>query len=100
MVKDNKPLDSNDGDWYEKGRRLARLGSHREAIEAFDQAIEEDSLNAEAYFARGASQYTLGNYREAGDDMDAAAILGCRDAQLWSKHAVYSATRDVDDEQE
>ena len=92
--------DSNGSDWYEKGRRLARHGNHREAIEALDLAIEEDPLNADAYFVRGASQYALGNYRDAGNNLDAAAILGCRDAQIWSKHAFYSASGDADDERE
>ena len=90
--------DSGNRDWYEKGRCLARHGSHREAIQALNLAIQNDPLNADAYFVRGASHYALGNYRDAGDDLDAAAILGCRDAQFWSKHAIYSATRDVDDE--
>ena len=97
MVKNSQPLDSSGSDWYEKGQRLARHGSHREAVEALDLAIEEDPLNADAYFVRGASQYALGNYREAGDDLDAAAILGCRDAQFWSKHAIHPATGDADD---
>ena len=98
-MKNSQPLESNDRNWYEKGRRLASQGSHKEAIEVLDLAIAEDPLNADAYFVRGASQYALGNYRDAGDDLDAAAILGCRDAQFWSKHAVHSATRDTDDEQ-
>ena len=100
MVKDRQPSDSYDGEWYHKGRRLSRHGSHREAIEALDLAIKENPLHADAYFIRGASQYALGNYREAGDDLDAAAILGCQDAQFWSKHAIYSATGDADDEQQ
>ncbi len=100
MVKERQPLSASDPDWYEKGRRLASRGSHRKAIEAYDRAIEENPLHADAYFVRGASLYALGNYREAAEDLDAAAILGCPDAQLWSKHAVYSATGDADNEQE
>ena len=86
--------------WYEKGRGLSRKGSHREAIEAFNLAIAENPLHAAAYFIRGACQYALGNFREAGDDLDAAAVLGCREAQFWSKHAVYSATNGADNEDE
>ena len=93
-MKKKQPSDCGDKDWYEKGRRLARHGSHREAIEALDLAIEKNPLNAAAYFIRGASRYALGRYQGAGDDLDAAAILGCRDAQLWSKHSVFSTTTD------
>ena len=75
-------------DWYERGQGLTRNGCHREAIEALDQAIAEDPVYADAYFARGACYYKIGRYDQAGDDIDAAAILGCRDAQFWSKHPV------------
>lgn len=97
MVKNRQPSDSGDRDWYQKGRRLARHGSHQEAIEALNHAIAEDPLNADAYFVRGASQYALGNYQEAGDDLDAAAILGCLDAQFWSKHSICTVTNNEED---
>jgi tetratricopeptide (TPR) repeat protein len=79
-------------DWFERGQRLARDGRQREAIEAFNLAIAKDPAYAEAYFVRGACYYALGSYRQAGDDIDAAAVLGCRDAQLWSKHAIQTLT--------
>ena len=87
-------------DWYEKGRRLSRHGSHKEAIEALDAAIQENPLHAEAYFIRGACHYALGNYQDAGDDLDAAAILGCRDAQFWSKHSFPPLATIAEDQQE
>jgi tetratricopeptide (TPR) repeat protein len=74
-------------DCFESGRRLARDGRHQEAIEAFNLAIAKIPAYAEAYFVRGACYYALGSYHQAADDIDAAAILGCRDAQFWSKHA-------------
>ena len=86
----------SDKEWYDEGRRLTRNGSHREAIKALDLAIDRNPLYAEAYFVRGACQYTLGNYRQAGDDLDAAALLGCRDAQFWSKYAIYPLENDVE----
>ena len=97
MVKKRQVGGYSDKDWYEKACRLSRNGSHREAIEALNLAIEKNPRFAEAYFIRGACQYTLGNYRDAGEDLDAAAILGCRDAQFWSRHAVHTATRDEED---
>jgi len=87
-------------EWYQRGQRLSRDGRHREAIEALNQAIAKDPTYAEAYFARGGCYYAQGRYDRAGDDMDAAAILGCRDAQFWSKHAIHPLTKSVDDRQE
>jgi len=82
----------SDKDWYEKGRRLTHNGNHREAIEALDLAIDKNPQYAEAYFVRGACHYAVGCYRQAGDDLDAAALLGCRDAQFWSKHSIHPMT--------
>ena len=87
-------------DWYERGQGLTLDGRHKEAIEALDQAIAKDPASAEAYFARGACYYKLGRYDQAGDDIDAAAILGCRDAQFWSKHSIPPVTIRADDRQE
>jgi tetratricopeptide (TPR) repeat protein len=99
MVEKSLLRDSSDKEWYEKGRRLSGRGRHRKAIEALSLAIEKNPFYAEAYFVRGACQYALGNYRDAGDDLDAAAILGCRDAQFWSKHSIHSPPNDTDDGQ-
>ena len=84
-------------DWYERGQGLKKDGCHREAIEALDQAIAKDPTCADAYFARGACYYKLGRYDEAGHDIDAAAILGCQDAQFWSKHAIPPSPIKADD---
>ena len=100
MVEKSQLPGSSDNDCYEKGRRLSRHGSHREAIEALNAAIKKNPMHAEAYFVRGACHYALGNYQDAGDDLDAAAILGCRDAQFWSKHSIHSVTKNTDDGQE
>ena len=83
--------------WYDEGKRLTEKSCHREAVEAFDLAIQINSWYAEAYLARGACHYVLGNYRQAGDDLDAAALLGCQDAQFWSKYPVYPSEKDSKD---
>ena len=87
----------SDEDWYEKGRCLTQDGRHREAIEVLNLAIDQNPRHAEAYFTRGACYYALGSYQQAGEDLDAAAVLGCRDAQFWSKYAIYSFVKDTDD---
>ena len=87
-------------DWYERGQSLTQDGRHKEAIEALDKAVAKDPACAQAYFARGACYYALGRYDLAGDDIDAASILGCRDAQFWSKHSIPPVTIRADDRQE
>ena len=72
-------------DWYEKGCRLKHAGKLKEALVAFSAVIDRDAGWAEAYFRRGVCHYLLGNCHLASYDMDAATVLGCRDAQLWSR---------------
>jgi len=71
-------------EWLDEGKRLKSENRYPEAIEAFNLAIQKNRRYAEAYFARGACHYLMGNYRQTGDDLDAAALFGCRDAQVWS----------------
>ncbi len=99
-MKKTEVLGFSAKDWYERGQSLTQDGCHKEAIEALDKAIAKDPACAEAYFARGVCYYTLGQYDQAGDDIDAAAILGCRDAQFWSKHSIPPLTIRADDRQE
>jgi len=70
---------------YEEGCRLAQAGKLQQALMAFTSVIDCNAGWAEAYFRRGVCYYLLGNYRLASHDMDAATLLGCRDAQLWSR---------------
>lgn len=73
---------------YAEGCRLTRAGQFAEAIGPFTQAIEMNIERADAYFRRGVCHYLLGNYHMANNDMDAATVLGCQDAQLWSRYAL------------
>ena len=84
----NTPTDNTTDarQWYRKGRILADAGKHREAVEAFTAALKKDAELGEAYFARSASHYLLGRYPQAAADLDAAALMGCRDAQFWSRY--------------
>jgi tetratricopeptide (TPR) repeat protein len=69
---------------FENGRQLMSEGLNKEAIQAFDLCIDMNIESAQALFNRGVCHYRLGNYRQAKDDLGAAAILGCKDALLWS----------------
>jgi tetratricopeptide (TPR) repeat protein len=75
-----------DKDWHWKGLNLKHRGQYQKAIRAFDQAIDHKIRLAEAYYERGVCFYKLGNYRQASDDLAAAALLGCKAAELWSKY--------------
>ena len=85
--------------WYDKGKRLTQENCHKEVLDAFNSAIRENPLYAEAYFARGACHYVMGNYRRSKDDLDAAALLGCRDAQFWSIYDTKKYRKSLDEEE-
>ena len=72
-------------DWYDRGHRLTMAGNYAEAVRAYSRAIELDVELARAYFGRAACHYVLGHYRWATEDLDAATLLGCADAQMWSR---------------
>jgi tetratricopeptide (TPR) repeat protein len=73
-------------DWYAEGRRRMSDGCNPEAIQAFNLAIDKKIECAQTYFNRGVCHYRLGNYRQAKSDLEAAALLGCKDALFWSKY--------------
>ena len=73
-------------DWYQKGVQLKQKGHYQKAIEAFNQAIDNEIKIAQAYFERGVCFYKLGQHRQATDDLAAAAMLGCEAAEFWSKY--------------
>ena len=67
---------------------MTHAGKLQEAVRAFSSVIDCNAGWAEAYFRRGVCYYLLGNCRLASYDMDAATLLGCRDAQLWSRYDI------------
>lgn len=85
MKSKDKKADANAHEWYDKGCELKRAGNLMEAVASFKKAIDCDAQFADAYFTRGACYYLMGRYQLAGMDMDAATLLGCQDAQLWSR---------------
>ena len=75
-----------DKDWHRKGLQLKHKGRYQKAIQAFDQAIDHKIKLADAYYERALCFYKLGNSQQAASDLAAAALLGCKAAEFWSKY--------------
>ena len=86
--------------WTDEGRELYRSGAIREARNAFQAAIKLAPEYGRAYFGRGVCHYRLGNYRRATEDINAAALLGCEDAGLWSRFEGGDAEENRGDDQD
>jgi tetratricopeptide (TPR) repeat protein len=84
--------------WAEKGRKLYLSGAYSEARHAFNAAIKMAPGYGRAYLDRGVCHYELGNYRRAAEDLNAATLLGCEDAQLWSRFEVRDVAELPEDE--
>jgi Flp pilus assembly protein TadD len=61
--------------WVDKGNELDKVGSHKQAIEAFTKAIAINSQNGAAYWHRGLAFDALGNHQQAIDDFSRALML-------------------------
>lgn len=88
MMQNEKKLRSAILTFYAEGCNLTHAGKLSEAVDTFTLAIENNVHRAEAYFRRGVCHYRLGNFRKTANDMDAATVLGCKDAQMWSRYAL------------
>ena len=55
-------------DWFEKGYKFGIAGNHKEALNAFNKAIELNPKFALAYGNRGVAYSDLGNYQQAIND--------------------------------
>ena len=83
--------------WYEEGCKLTRAGKLSEAITAFTEAIDRNTGFSEAFFKRGVCYYLLGNSRLAAQDLEAASLLGCKEALLWSRYDIQQIDDSVED---
>jgi len=86
MSKNGRRHEPGQPSWYVKGCLLADAGRLTEAVTAFSAAIDGKDELARAYFRRGVCHYLLSNDRQASMDLDAASLLGCQDALLWSRY--------------
>jgi len=73
--------------WCKEGLALAGLGRHdkdyKEALEAFDKAIDTNDQLAEAWFGKGFALGRLGRYKEALEALGKAKELGLKDERLY-----------------
>jgi tetratricopeptide (TPR) repeat protein len=84
----NQIKDRTTHNWYEEGCKLKRAGKLSEAVAAFTEAIDRNAGFAGAFFKRGVCYYLLGNSRLAAQDLEAASLLGCQEALLWSRYDI------------
>ena len=59
------PVQKTREQWLDEGNNLHNLQHYQEALEAYDQAIEQDPHFADAYDGRGDALYSLNRYQEA-----------------------------------
>jgi tetratricopeptide (TPR) repeat protein len=93
----NKIKDLATHNWYEEGCKLTRAGKLSEAVAAFTEAIDRNTGFAEAFLKRGVCYYLLGSSRLAAHDLEAASLLGCQEALLWSRYDILQIDDSLED---
>ena len=68
-----------------KGTSLAELGMYRDALEAFEKALEKNRGFAAAWFGKGNVLYDLGKFAEARDAYDEGLRLDPENAVGWTR---------------
>lgn len=66
---------------FDLGVKYARAGRHREAVEAFREAVLYDPGHADAHFSLGHALYDLGRWAEAAAALELAASLNPKDTE-------------------
>jgi tetratricopeptide (TPR) repeat protein len=68
-------------EWFKIGKSSLDAGVYKDAIAAFDNAIEDNPQYADAYYYRGLAYGSMGNDDKAIIDMKVAARLNFKTAQ-------------------
>lgn len=76
----------------DEGNVLAKGGDYPHALEALNEAISLDPMNARAYKIRGHVYYAMGDYQTSLNDMDKVVELAPESANAYVDRAiVYSS---------
>ncbi len=70
-------------DWFEKGVKFYGPGNFKEALNAYNKAIQLNPQYAEAYIGRGAAYADLGNNQQAINDFTKAIQLNPKDTLAY-----------------
>ncbi len=82
---------------YADGTGLVYQAKHKEAIEKFSLAIQENPEYAKAYYERGLAYYELGDMTTAISEIEAARNAGLDDISLnWNLGWIYYLTGQYD----
>jgi tetratricopeptide (TPR) repeat protein len=70
-------------DWYELGSSYRRSDNKKEAMDAFNNAIDMNPKFADAYHSRGSLYRLDGNYNQAIKDYDKVIEINPKDADVY-----------------
>ncbi|HBR20981.1 MAG TPA: hypothetical protein DD713_00185 [Nitrospiraceae bacterium] len=75
-------------DWAQRGYEAVILGKYKDALNAFNKAIELNPQDAEAYAGRGLAYVESGNYQQAINDYNKTIQLNPQFAGAYYKRGV------------
>ncbi|MFZ3122344.1 MAG: tetratricopeptide repeat protein [Thermodesulfovibrionales bacterium] len=70
-------------DWFEKGVKFYESGNYKEALNAYNKAIQLDPQDAITFSYRGLAYDNLGNLQQAFNDYNKAIQLDPKDASAY-----------------
>ena len=85
----------NADEWLEQGNRLAKEGLYSNAVDAYNQSLKLNGLNAKGFTYRGVALQHLGNNNAAMADFEQALSINPNESAAWQgKAATYIETGD------
>ena len=88
----------DDDSWFNRGVALEKMGKSEQAVECFDNALEENPNDSWAWFNKGVSLHRLGLLGEALLSYDKSLELNPNDADLMSNKGILLRTLGKTDE--
>lgn len=85
LAEEEDKLKMTAEDLLKKGRAIAELGKHYEAVEVYDEALRQSPNNVNILIARGESLYTVGSYNEALKNFNAALSASEDDGKIMTR---------------